>query len=274
MQATPIPAPILPEFTVPRDASPLEALAAEIAADVDRIEREVRAQVTALCADVRAEIESLRARAAEAELRAEIAEREREIACEQREAAVYERLQALCDGAPGPPGESIVGPPGPPGMLPVVAAWTDGVHYAGAVVTHGGRTWQATRDTGRAPPHEDWLCLAERGIDGADGRGFTIRGTWSESATYAALDVVMLGGSSFVARADDPGKCPGDGWQLLTAAGSRGKPGEPGARGVPGPAGRNIVSLSISAEGVQTLTFDDGKSLSCDFYPVLSRVTR
>ena len=267
----PIPAPIPRECTVPRDASPLEALAAEIAADVDRIEREMRAQVTALCAEVRAEVEALRARTAEAELRAEIAERERAVALEEREAAYDERLAMLRDGDPGPPGESIVGPAGPPGMLPLVAAWDDGVHYVGTVVTHQGRTWQATRDTGREPPHEDWRCLAERGIDGADGRGFTIRGTWSESATYAALDVVMLGGSSFVARADDPGKCPGDGWQLLTAAGSRGKPGEPGARGVPGPAGRNIVSLSVNAEGVQTLTFDDGNSLSCDFYPVLAR---
>ncbi len=263
----PIPAPIPPEFIVPDGASPLEALAAEIAADVDRIEREVRAQVAALCAELRAEMESLRARTVEAELRAEIAEHERQIAFE-------ERMELMRDGIQGPPGESIAGPQGPPGMLPLVAAWADGVHYAGMVVTHGGRTWQAMRDTGREPPHEDWSLLADRGVDGADGRGFTIRGTWAEGVFYAALDVVMLGGSSFVARLDNPGKCPGDCWQLLTAAGSRGKQGEIGPRGVPGPAGRSIVSLSVNAEGLLTLTADDGTSLTCDFYPLLTRATR
>lgn len=208
-------------------------------------------------------------RQVQAELRAELA---------LMRQTVRDCLATVKDGEPGMAGESVIGPEGPegpagpPGMLPVVAAWADGVHYAGMVVTHGGRTWQATRDTGREPPHEDWNLLADRGVDGADGRGFTIRGTWSEGADYAALDVVMLGGSSFVARVDMPGKCPGDGWQLLSAAGSRGKPGEPGARGVPGPAGRSIVSLSVNAEGVQTLAFDDGTSLTCDFYSVLARV--
>lgn len=207
-------------------------------------------------------------RQTQAELRAELA---------LMRQTVSDCLAAVKDGEPGAPGESITGPEGPqgpPGMLPIVAAWADGVFYSGEVVTHRGCTWQAMCDTGREPPHDDWARLAERGADGADGRGFRIRGTWAEGAEYAALDVVMLGGSSFVARVDDPGKCPGDGWQLLAAAGSRGKAGEAGPRGVPGPAGQRIVSVSVNAEGVQTLSFDDGSSLSCDFYAVLSRVMR
>ena len=68
------------------------------------------------------------------------------------------------------------GPPGPPGKFPTATAWQEGVHYEGTVVTHGGGTWQAQRDTGREPPHEDWLCLA---IPGSAGPAFLVRGTWN-----------------------------------------------------------------------------------------------
>jgi hypothetical protein len=56
-------------------------------------------------------------------------------------------------------------------------------------------------------------------------RGFRLRGTFVADATYAALDVVALDGSSFAAKRDNPGPCPGDGWQLLV---QRGKPGRDG----------------------------------------------
>lgn len=59
-------------------------------------------------------------------------------------------------------------------------------------------------------------------------RGFNLRGTFSTDANYSALDVVALDGGSFAARRDNPGPCPGDGWQLLV---QRGKPGKPGQDG-------------------------------------------
>jgi hypothetical protein len=56
-------------------------------------------------------------------------------------------------------------------------------------------------------------------------RGFNLRGTYSMAASYRAGDVAMLNGSSFVARRDNPGACPGDGWQLLAMRGKTGRPG-------------------------------------------------
>ncbi len=161
------------------------------------------------------------------------------------------------------------GPEGPPGKLSMLKEWTDDVHYAGECVTHLGASYQALRDTGRAPPHEDWLCFAAAG---RDGRTIAIRGTYDEAADYRELDVVMLGGASFVARQDAPGACPGPGWQLWAAQGKRGQPGEPGKRGepglrgLPGPA---VVGMSVDGMGMQTLMNADGTTVKCDLYPLL-----
>jgi hypothetical protein len=73
---------------------------------------------------------------------------------------------------------------------------------------------------------------------GLPGGALNIRGTYSPGATYLHNDVVMLGGSSFVATRDSPGECPSSGhWQLLAACGkrgSRGFTGPAGERGIPG----------------------------------------
>jgi hypothetical protein len=61
-----------------------------------------------------------------------------------------------------------------------------------------------------------------------------VRGTFDQAAVYRHLDIVALGGSSFIARRDQPGPCPGEGWQLIASAG---KPGKPGPKGEPGGAG-------------------------------------
>lgn len=182
------------------------------------------------------------------------------------------------DGEPGLPGEKgDRGPEGPPGKLPLVRAWADEVHYEGDVVTFDGRTYQAQRDTGKAPPHPDWTCIAERGVDGQDGRGFTVRGTWSAEESYQALDVVAFNGASFAARFDDPGPCPGEGWQLIAAQGKRGKQGEKGdrgERGAQGLPGMPVVAASVDDQGLLTLTNGDGSQVTCDFYPVLVRMVR
>jgi hypothetical protein len=58
-----------------------------------------------------------------------------------------------------------------------------------------------------------------------------IRGTHDPLAAYNASDVVAKDGASFVARRDNPGSCPGPGWQLLAKQGQRGVAGERGAPG-------------------------------------------
>lgn len=189
-------------------------------------------------------------------------------------------------GERGEPGESIKGDPGergpegPPGKLPVARAWTDDVAYEGEVRTHAGALWQAQRDTGREPPHDDWLCLAAAGERGADGRGFRACGTYAADGAYDGGDVVMLGGSSFVALRDDPGACPGDGWQLWASRGSRGQPGEKGERGDRGERGERglagpvPVAFVAGDDGVLTLTMDDGQEFKADLYPLLTRVMK
>lgn len=174
------------------------------------------------------------------------------------------------DGKDGEPG-----PEGPAGKLPPVAEWADRVHYEGEVVTRDGAVFQAKRDTGKEPGHEDWLCVVAAGRNGADGRSFTIRGTWSEGEAYTELDVVALNGASFAARRDNPGPCPGDGWQLIASQGKRGNPGErgPAGKGERGPPGPGAVSLAADGEGLMILTNGDGSTVECDLYPLLSKLS-
>jgi hypothetical protein len=116
----------------------------------------------------------------------------------------------------------------------------------------------------------------EPGDAGRDGRSFAIRGTWSETEAYRELDVVALNGASFGARRDDPGPCPGDGWQLIAAQGKRGNAGERGAsvrgeRGLPGVA---PASIAVDDDGMLTLTNADGSRVNCDLYPLLVKLVR
>jgi hypothetical protein len=279
-----------------------DPIAVELGSIVGRIERDLRLQVAALLAEIRQEMAALRAD--RAELGLGIAARLAELhdGTEGPKGEKGDPGEAIVGpigppGPAGPPGEGIAGPqgergeqgfpgeaiagpngeqgppgpPGPPGRFKTPSAWTRGVHYDGELVTHGGSTWCAARDTAEEPPHDDWLCVAEAG---RDGQSITIRGLWKAADRYRALDVVALNGSSFVARIDEPGQCPGDGWQLIAAQGNRGKAGERGPKGDCGPAGRALVAATVDVEGLLTLTANDGSTLTCDFYPVLSRVVR
>jgi hypothetical protein len=89
-------------------------------------------------------------------------------------------------------------------------------------------------DTGQAPSHRDWICLASAGCD---GKGITVRGTFDPDAAYRHNDVAALNGGSFVALKDAPGACPGSGWQLLASPGKRGVAGPKGERGPKGDKG-------------------------------------
>lgn len=173
----------------------------------------------------------------------------------------------------GPAGER--GPEGQPGKMPIAKGWADAVHYEADVVAHNGATYQAIRDTGREPPHDDWICLAGRGEDGKAAAQLDFRGTYDPEAAYSQLNVVALNYASFVAKQDNPGPCPGDGWQLMAGQGKRGAPGEKGEKGdvgSSGPPGPPAAKLEIDDEGVLTLTSGDGSTVTCDLYPVLSRL--
>lgn len=179
------------------------------------------------------------------------------------------------DGVDGQQGrDGVDGKDGAPGKLPVARAWADQVYRDGDVTTHRGALWQATRDTGKEPPHADWICLAERGADGASATEIEVRGTFDPEASYGRLNIVALNGAAFIARTDDPGPCPGENWQVIAMRGKPGPPGEakrgdPGTRGLPGPA---VRSLDIDGQGLLTLTNADGSTAVCDMYPLLSKL--
>ena len=136
--------------------------------------------------------------------------------------------------------------------LPLVKAWEpDAVHYTGDVVVHDGSVYQARKDTGKEPGHQDWILLARAGRDGCDGLTPNICGVFDARETYARLDIVQCDGASFVACHDNPGACPGDGWQILSKPGRRGPAGEIGPRGEKGNKGERgeaaptIVSWAV-----------------------------
>jgi hypothetical protein len=88
-------------------------------------------------------------------------------------------------------------------------SWTeDTIYHEGDIVAFAGGTYQATKDTARAPNAKDWVCLASAGA------GFAIRGTYDTTVEYHCFDVVITNGSSFVALKDNPGMCPGEDWRL------------------------------------------------------------
>jgi hypothetical protein len=180
-------------------------------------------------------------RATVAELRASVAE-----ICSKMEKTISERLAQIrepADGKEGPPGEpGPRGEAGPPGMIEGVRAYVqDAVNHKGDIVVREGSTYLARCDTGRAPPHPDWACIAAAG---RDARMPKVCGTYRDSESYKYLDIVTLNGSAFVAKCDCPGDCPSDGWQLIASAGRAGKPGpkgERGERGLPGLPGPYLV---------------------------------
>jgi len=141
-------------------------------------------------------------------------------------------------GLQGPQGQK-----GDPGSLPMIKQWrADAISYAGEVVFCDGGSWQAQKDTAQKPPHSDWMPLAHAGRSATSP---VIRGTFDPAQQYGALNIVAMNGSSFIAKSDDPGECPGDGWQLIASAGRQGKPGPKGDRGEQGPAGVSLAGAEI-----------------------------
>lgn len=177
------------------------------------------------------------------------------------------RTLARSPGKDGARGER-----GPAGRLPLVRAWSDKIHYESDVVTHEGTTYQATRDTAKQPPHDDWQTVASAGRDGEHGKSLAVRKTWLATEDYSHLDIVAIDNGSFIARCDHPGPCPGDDWQLIARQGKQGKPGDKGPRGDRGEPGADIVAMEVDESGLVTLLRSDGKIITCDFYPLLSKM--
>jgi hypothetical protein len=139
-----------------------------------------------------------------------------------------------------------------PGKLPVAKVWhPESVTYQSEFVCHEGSLYQAEKDTAQVPGGSDWIRVARAGRDAVTSN---VRGTFSVDETYKQLDIVVSDGASFIAKHDNPGICPGDGWQLLSRQGRPGRKGETGERGTRGERGEkgetgpSIVSWQIDRE--------------------------
>jgi hypothetical protein len=97
-----------------------------------------------------------------------------------------------------------------------------------------------------------------------------VRGTFNPDLTYKSFDVVACNGGSFIARKDDPGPCPGGGWQMIAKQGMRGIAGEKGERGRDAPT---IVKWEIDAvHYIVTPILDGGsKGPPIEFRPLLQQ---
>jgi len=83
-----------------------------------------------------------------------------------------------------------------------------------------------------------------------------VRGTFQSGTNYARGDMVVLDGGSFIARKDNPGPCPGAGWQLMAKQGQRGIAGPEGRRG---PAGAVITGWIVDRDNFRvTPRLSDG----------------
>lgn len=135
----------------------------------------------------------------------------------------------------------ITGPPGPDGVNPRGTYDQATAYVVDDLVYSGGSTWIAkVATTGNAPPtlpttdNAQWRIFARAGSAGVNPRGAYANGT-----TYAALDVVLDNGSSWIAKVTTTGNTPpvlpateNAYWSLLAAKGADGT----GTGDVVGPA--------------------------------------
>jgi hypothetical protein len=70
---------------------------------------------------------------------------------------------------------------------------------------------------------------------------------------------------------------PGRGLATLRGQGKIGKPGErgpAGARGEKGETGPAVIAMDVDDQGRITVRNGDGSVVTCDLYPLLSRIAR
>jgi hypothetical protein len=165
----------------------------------------------------------------------------------------------------------------------LVVTTTDGqVRELGIVVGRDGRDGVDGKDGDAGRDGQDGIGekgdRGEAGRDGVDGREPTPRGLFDAAAEYRALDIVALNGGSFMAKRDNPGECPGDGWMLLVQRGKRGEQGDRGERGEEGKAGKDgaqPIALKFDADTMQfVMALDSGEVLEADFGPVAEAIVQ
>jgi hypothetical protein len=161
-------------------------------------------------------------------------------------------------GPSGPQGErGERGVPGERGSVSKITPWSDQIVYSGELVTHRGATWQAIKDTAKEPSesNKDWQLIAAAGASGAS---FVVRGTYDPKAAYRQLDIAVLDHTWFIAKRDDPGTCPGPGWQSgpVGKRGEKGIPGERGVQGAPGKTAPHWVGVKLDGFNVVAVMSD------------------
>jgi hypothetical protein len=168
---------------------------------------------------------------------------EKERAFDAKLAALEERLKSV------------------PGKLPVAKTWQpENVTYQAEFVSHNGSLYQARKDTAQAPGGSDWVCVARHGRDAITP---TVRGAYDVNDSYGELDIVSFDGAAYVAKSDDPGLCPGEGWERLSKRGQRGRrgeavrgpQGEKGAKGDKGDDALEIVNWHIDSVNYRVVRF-------------------
>jgi hypothetical protein len=96
--------------------------------------------------------------------------------------------------------------------------------------------------------------MAEPGRDGVTGEA---RGQFDAGEVYAKHDRVASNGSEWIAKYDNPGPLPGDGWML----GAQGKKGKPGVG----------IHRAITKGYALVLETTDGKALTLDLRGMFER---
>jgi integrin beta 3 len=95
------------------------------------------------------------------------------------------------------------------------------------------------------------------GRDGADGVTGEARGQYDASETYGKHDRVASNGSEWIAKYDNPGPLPGEGWML----GAQGKKGRPGVG----------IQRAVTKGYALVLETTDGKAMTLDLRSMFER---
>jgi hypothetical protein len=144
------------------------------------------------------------------------------------------------------------------------------VHYEGDLVHHGGSLWQCIKDSGRPPPHEDWVCMARAGRAARTPR---VCGTWSPDGQYRALELLVhrdQGQFRYLSRGWMAGSHAA---RQARPAGPRAERGEKGERGPPGQSAPLIVSWVVerTSYSVVPILFDGTEGPRLELRPLFEQ---